>query len=278
MKLDNITLCAIDCRHPDMAVSAIEKSIKQVQFADCILFSDTKHPKCNTVLIDPIKHMDDYDRFVFKEMHKHINTDYVLIIQWDGWVIDKFAWDDRFLEYDYIGAPWSYYNDGNLVGNGGFSLRTKKLLQTLSNDEFVVVHNQAEDDAIGRGYRSRLESKHGIRFPPVPLAEKFSYESYITAQPTFGFHGIYNMWRHTNDDEFVEMFKVLNETANHRMIEQMFFGVMVTYFKMNKFVVLRELYKIMKANFDVNLIGDGVFQSTNNQQLTKQFIWTCEQL
>lgn len=44
----------------------------------------------------------------------------------------------RFMEYDYIGAPWVHQvttNPSIFVGNGGFSLRTKKYMQ-----EIVKIH------------------------------------------------------------------------------------------------------------------------------------------
>lgn len=276
--INNITLCAIDCLYQKLSIPAIEKSASQIQFNECLLFSDKpqNHSYIKTIEIDTISSMDDYDRFVFKELHNHINTDYLLIIQWDGWIIDKNSWDDRYLNYDYIGAPWSFYDDGKVVGNGGFSLRSKKLLTALTNSEFEVIHNQAEDDAICRGYREILEGKYDIKFAPLYLAEKFSYESYITQQSTFGFHGAYNLWRHTTDAEIVSIFETLRDVSKDKLSQESYFALLVSYFQMQKYAVLKQLYNIMKSIFDVNFIGDGIFQVTKNTAFTAGFIQICE--
>ena len=66
-------------------------------------------------------------------LKKYIDTDFCLIIQGDGFVIHPENWTDEFLKYDYIGAPWrnlAHYSFIR-VGNGGFSLRSKKLLKIL---------------------------------------------------------------------------------------------------------------------------------------------------
>lgn len=48
---------------------------------------------------------------------------------------------DKFLKYDYIGAPWIKPKEGYFVGNGGLSLRNKdKMIEicTLNNDKSNV--------------------------------------------------------------------------------------------------------------------------------------------
>jgi hypothetical protein len=37
---------------------------------------------------------------------RHIDTDYCLLVQPDGFVINPDKWDDDWYNYDYIGAPW----------------------------------------------------------------------------------------------------------------------------------------------------------------------------
>lgn len=87
---------------------------------------------------------------MIKELNKYIETSYVLIIQYDGFILNPDAWTDEFLEYDYIGAPWWYTDDCN-VGNGGFSLRSKKLLEILANDDSIL-ETHPEDHHICRTY------------------------------------------------------------------------------------------------------------------------------
>lgn len=51
---------------------------------------------------------------MIKELNKYIETDYVLIVQYDGFILNPKAWMDEFLEYDYIGAPWWYTDNYNI--------------------------------------------------------------------------------------------------------------------------------------------------------------------
>jgi len=107
-------------------------------------------------------------------------------------------WNNDFLQYDYIGAPWRkniYFTDTGdpvRVGNGGFSLRSKKILNAfndlkikLSND--ITKYN--EDGIICIYFRKELE-KMNITFAPVSVASKFSCEQRLSDSEleTFGFH------------------------------------------------------------------------------------------
>ena len=48
----------------------------------------------------------EYNIFVVKELPKHIESDYALVMNHDGYIVNTDAWTDDFLKYDYIGAPW----------------------------------------------------------------------------------------------------------------------------------------------------------------------------
>jgi hypothetical protein len=80
---------------------------------------------------------------MLSDLFKYIETTHLLNIQWDGFVVRPSAWDPEFLKYDYIGAPWKVHphhhwppfpdvTENNRVGNGGFSLRSKKLMEFMS--------------------------------------------------------------------------------------------------------------------------------------------------
>ena len=76
MKLSNVTICAIDSVQPDKAKKAIERSKRNIEFGG-ELFID--HMSINS--------RQAYSKFILQELHKYIHTDFVLIVQWDGWVI-----------------------------------------------------------------------------------------------------------------------------------------------------------------------------------------------
>lgn len=121
-----------------------------------------------------------------------VKTSHFLTVQWDGWVLDAQAWDPAFLDYDYIGAPWHWHPPGSQVGNGGFSLRSRRLMEFLAERRKRFRYSYPEDDVICRRYRPALEAE-GFRFAPVELAFRFSFEHGRPSDfPTFGYHDFRN--------------------------------------------------------------------------------------
>jgi hypothetical protein len=107
----------------------------------------------------------------------------VLVVQHDGFIVRPESWDRKFLQYDYIGAPW----DNGIVGNGGFSLRSKRLLDVLAEMRDLLTWPHPEDGALCCTYRDELESR-GILFAPTDVARRFSVED-EAYQNSFGLHG-----------------------------------------------------------------------------------------
>lgn len=176
--LPQVTLIGVD-NQVDRLIKAKEKCIAFIKFGEIVLL----HP--------PIYSKESYSEFCIRELYKHVKTSHMLIFQHDGFVNNWKAWDNDWLQYDYIGAPW-HYMDGMAVGNGGFSLRSKRLMEIVATDPHIKI-THPEDHHICRTYRPYLEIKYGIKFAPADVAEKFSFEGYL--QPSkilkdqFGCHG-----------------------------------------------------------------------------------------
>lgn len=176
-------------------------SLSAIDFADALFVSDRGHDisGARQIFIPRLAGREAYSRFVIKDLLEHVRTSHVLLIQWDGYVIHPGAWDSDFLKYDYIGARWGHFSDGYDVGNGGFSLRSRKLLEALQDTE--IDQFEPEDVHICREYRPLLESRYGIRFAPAEVADRFSFETTYPKSRTFGFHGLFNMWCCLSDDD-----------------------------------------------------------------------------
>ena len=43
------------------------------------------------VMIEPLRSAADYSRFLMKDLVRHIDTEYVLTAQWDGYVVNPDA-------------------------------------------------------------------------------------------------------------------------------------------------------------------------------------------
>jgi hypothetical protein len=90
---------------------------------------------------------DDTNRIGFcesfiQQVNRYIVDDFCLNVQHDSTIIDGSKWDQRYLDYDYTGAPWPMNiiqasdmvagrieKIPNVVGNGGFTLRTRKFVE-----------------------------------------------------------------------------------------------------------------------------------------------------
>ncbi len=196
MFIPNTTLCLIDTRYHRLSEEAARRCDENCEFEQKLYFSDRPWSLDGFGFhrIAPFESIHDYNRMMVKELADHVETDHVLIAQYDGFVSDPECWSHEFLDYDYIGAPWPQFATHN-VGNGGFSLRSRRLLTALRNMD-VELDGQAEDIAICQVWRGRLEQRHGIRFATTDVARRFSYESGPSTGPTFGFHGLYHLGRH----------------------------------------------------------------------------------
>jgi hypothetical protein len=175
-------------------------------FADVKLATSIQVDYSHAISIKKLASLNDYSAFMLKEVHGHVHTPHMLIVQHDGWVLNPAVWSDGWLLYDYVGPlflqdtvaqPWS-------VGSGGFSLRSTKLMKYISSilppwdgqaswDRLDGKNNWAhEDGVISIGLRDHLQTA-GFKFAPPEEAAKFAYggnHNFYCPRP-FGYHGFY---------------------------------------------------------------------------------------
>lgn len=212
LQLDQVTLCAADTRTPALAVQSLRRSMAGVDFARVLLFTHGAPPAqplpgIEVVAIDALTSAAEYSRFVVRQLPAHIRTSHVLVTQWDGFVTDPGAWSPEFLHCDYIGAVWPDQPQGRQVGNGGFSLRSRRFLDAALDPRIGAVH--PEDAMLCRDHRALLEQGHGIRFAPPALARRFAFENEAPRAPTFGFHGPRNLPRWLDEATLLDWLALL---------------------------------------------------------------------
>lgn len=203
------TLCVVDTQTHALAARAMRLSLTAMDFADALFISDSGADTggARHVAIAPLAGRAAYSRFVMKDLLRHIETEHVLLIQWDGYVVNPEAWRDDFLDHDYIGARWGFHKDAHCVGNGGFSLRSRRLLEALQDP--AIDRFEPEDEMICRLYRPMLESRYGMRFAPPEVADRFSFETTYPQSRPLGFHGLFNMWLFLDDAEVADFVAML---------------------------------------------------------------------
>lgn len=210
--LNEITICCIDTKNKIDALVALDKSINKLFFKRYIYFTDyidkdiklsrfknISNIDLEIIKIQNIKNINEYSKFCLVDLNNYIETNFCLLIQHDGYIINPDCWKNEFLNFDYIGAPWPNKEYINRVGNGGFSLRSKKFLETTAKifKEYpnITVKNNHPDRlnedflACNLYYHEMISS--GIKFSDTNTASLFSIEHPIPEikQKTFGFHG-----------------------------------------------------------------------------------------
>jgi tetratricopeptide (TPR) repeat protein len=199
LDLPTVTLLAIDTANHALALRALARCQTRADFGRTLFLTDAIPAEIEipasieVATIAPIDSRADYSAFVLKRLLPYASTSHLLLVQWDGYVVNADAWESAFLDCDYIGAKWFWQPAGRRVGNGGFSLRSRRLLEALQDSRIALVDN--EDMTIGDTFRPLLEDSFAIRFADEAMAERFAFEAAHPIGKPFGFHGLFNFCR-----------------------------------------------------------------------------------
>lgn len=191
--LNTVTLVALTSNHIEGALKAITKCCSGLQFRNVLFMTDAPEPdnlaELKQLLRQPfqwiaapaINDVFDYGNNVVFELPKHIDTGHALICHHDGYVVNPQSWTHDFLAYDYVGAPWPVGLPYR-VGNGGFCLRSHKLLQAIMKHEqefraILDARTHYEDYAICGGAGRPILEAEGCVWPSVELAAQFAHET-----------------------------------------------------------------------------------------------------
>lgn len=217
LKLDNVTLVSMTSVNLDDTIRAMKRSCDGIDYGDIVFIThetpDNLPEGFRIGEIDRINSVNEYSYNMIYKLGDYINTDYALIVQADGFVVNPSSWRDEFLEYDYIGAPFALpqdnfsYRDINgkifRVGNGGFSLRSKKLINlAVELDlEWKAFHGFYNEDGFICAMNRHIYEENGCKFATLDVAKYFAHEAFIpeiAGITPFGFHGKRNIIKYKN--------------------------------------------------------------------------------
>lgn len=200
INLDDVTYIAVDGRenpkYAKILVIYAEYAAKYINFNKIKILTPIKqppHPYIEFITIPKLT-LVEYSKFIVNDLIHYVDTNYCILYQWDGCISHPEYWTDDFLKYDYIGAPW-YFGPHviDMVGNGGFSLRSKKLLQATAKLEF----DGTGEDLFICYVKRNLLMKNGIKFSDLQTALRFSVEwpknDEHNFDNCFGFHLLKHM-------------------------------------------------------------------------------------
>lgn len=151
--------------------------------------------------------------------------DKALFVQDDGMIL-KSGMEERFMKYDYVGAPWEkkwasqdpnkYIHEeinAELVGNGGVSLRNVRVMKTLC-EKYKYLAKQLHYDKIQQQpedvYFSYCCVKENKETPTYEEAQYFSSEQVINPD-AFGFHKVW-VYHHLSTIEALFNSYLTNDT------------------------------------------------------------------
>lgn len=221
--LPDVTLFAFDNTPKiDETIRALYTSMNGIKYGSIKLVTSKEQIEQYRSQLEPdgiileepvieVKNYNDYNYYWVYHVGKHIQTSHCLLIQSDGFVLFPEKWDDEWLNYDYIGAPWAVVEDAYIdpfgnhqrVGNGGFCLMSKKLLDVPTKVEVPWEVNNSDfywmppgvSNYHGDGnvcvHNKHIYVEYGCKFASVEVAVKFSQETRIPeceGITPFGFH------------------------------------------------------------------------------------------
>jgi len=216
LKLPDVTILALGSTQVKENLMALKMSTKKIDFG-AVKFISHEEPK-NLPEGITYEKFNDFENISYKEFSyyciyklvEHVDTKYMLMIHPDGFVINPDLWSEDFLEWDYIGAVWPFRNDAFIdpfgnhqrVGNGGFTLRSRKVLEVPQIEDIPFEVNEGtfykhmnagayNEDGNICVHNRHLFKKHGVKFAPVDVAVRFSQELPVpeaTGIKPFGFH------------------------------------------------------------------------------------------
>jgi hypothetical protein len=208
--LKNVTLLAYDTRPEEInnIIRVLKKCCEDLDFFEVKLLTDIEPDNLPENIkweyAPHINHIDDYNLYMFKYLWKHLDTSHCLFVQSDSCILHPELWDDNWLQYDYVGAPWPIIENTYIAwgskevvrqGNGGFSLRSKTITQIPYIHDLPLLREQgwANEDGVLNCYYRELMLALGIKYAPIEVAAKFAYENPVPENnygnmKTFGFH------------------------------------------------------------------------------------------
>lgn len=204
LQLPTVTLCIVDCVNVKGALNAIEHCASLCDFGEIKLLTHIPCESPYKVKIKPLNSLIAYSVFMVTKFHEYINTEMVLIVQRDGFIINPSSWDESFLSFDFIGPLFVQYPK---VGSGGFSLRSKRIMQHMSSimPEWDWTQKGAEEIQSKLSYYEDGEIcltglQKDFNFPSNEEAGRFAQggnpdPKYFHSKP-FGFHGTVNAIDH----------------------------------------------------------------------------------
>lgn len=191
-------LANMSCMLPNAALTVIH-SKENAELVEDIVKKDGPNEVRLLPIFDANISRTAYSDFLLSiDFWKMLRAPKTLIFQTDSGM--RFNNILRFMEYDYVGAPWSgpvCENQNIRVGNGGFSLRNKSLMEDIIlKNPYKPPQNIFVPEDVYFG--SHMGNYHDANVPSIYEASMFSLE-YIRHPNPMAFHQAWRLDGHDPD-------------------------------------------------------------------------------
>lgn len=204
LQLPTVTCLIADCVSVNRAINVLEHCKSMADFGAVKLLTHIPTQYEHRIKIKPLNSLIAYSIFMLTKVADYIDTDHVLIVQADGFILNPESFDPAWLELDYIGPLFVQYDK---VGSGGFSLRSKKLMKNVSENtpEWDWTQKKAKEIQDLQGYYEDgviCLSNRFSQFKIATLEQAANFAMGGNRNPeyyrsnAFGFHGTWNNINH----------------------------------------------------------------------------------
>lgn len=142
--------------------------------------------------IDAFKNIDEWNHYVFYNLWKHVDTEFMLLIHEDGFVVNPHKWRKEFLQYDYCGSTWDIPTALAIKGNNNYegelirvgnsvSIRSRRLMKLPSEIgiEWKPFNGTYNEDTMICCHQRKHFVNRGMMFAPVNVSVYFGREHLV---------------------------------------------------------------------------------------------------
>lgn len=145
LQLPSVTLLCADCVSTQRAINVLEHCKSKADFGAVKFLTSLPTDYQHKVEIMPLNTLIAYSIFMLTKVNAYIDTPHVLVVQRDGFILNPESFNPAWLELDYIAPIFVQYDK---VGSGGFSLRSKKLMDNVASNIMPWNGTQKQADQI----------------------------------------------------------------------------------------------------------------------------------
>ena len=121
INLPNVTIIAVSSIEIERTIRALQYSCRGINFGEVkfVTHEDVNPDGITIHKVPRINSSDEFSKITIYDLPKYVNTEYCILVQYDGFIVHPEQWTDEFLNYDWIGPLWTighnYFDKNELL-------------------------------------------------------------------------------------------------------------------------------------------------------------------